>query len=201
MKRFLSVQLFMAMMFFVMSGCSIQSNVPATSKLSLQCHPKIPVAKSDVYKDKVVRMGVIESTQMLSSTTIFYTTDDGENYVYTKARWNESLKKKLGDLMMHTLTKSTLFEDVIPFRSLAKNDLIFEMNLYDVSQVIHTDGTSTMHFSAKLRVIEQYTRKIVTTKLFEYEIKSEEGNVKSALEAYNKMVSMFLVDTVAWLDK
>jgi len=201
MRSFLSMQLLFAVIFLAMSGCSIQSTVPPTSKFSLNVHSEIPVIKESAFKEKVIRMGVIESTSMLSGTTIHYTTDSGENYSYTKARWNESVTKKLGDAMIQTLSKSHLFKDVIPFRSLAKNDLIFEINLYDFSQVVHDDGTSTVHMAVKLRVVEQYSRKIVATKLFEHSIDNLEGNVQGAIKGYNTLLNTCLVETVKWLHK
>ena len=201
MRSFLSMQLLFVAFFLALSGCSIQSTVPPTSKLSLNAHPKIPVIKDSAFKEKVIRMGVIESTTMLSGTTIYYTTDSGENYSYTKARWNESVTKKLGDAMVQSLSKSHIFKDVIPFRSLAKNDLIFEINIYDFSQVIHDDGTSTVHMAVKLRVVEQYNRNIIATKLFEKSINDLEGNVQGAMKGYNKLLNDCLTETLKWLQK
>ena len=201
MRSFLSMQLLLAVMFLAMSGCSLQSTVPPTAKYSLNAHPEIPVIKKSAFKEKVIRMGVIESTNMLAGTTIYYTTDSGESYAYTKSRWNESMTAKFSNAMVETLSKSHLFKDVIPFRSLAKNDLILEINIYDFSQVIHDDGSSTVHMAVKLRVVEQYSRKIVATKLFEKSINDLDGNVHGAMRGYNQLLKNCLEETVKWLQK
>jgi len=200
MKRFITIQMMTAFILLSMTGCSLQTTVPPISKYALNVHPKITKVEKSRYSDKVIRMGVIESSPLLSGTGIYYQTDKAESYTYTKTRWNESVTKQLESLMMHTLSKSGLFKDVIPFRSLAKNDLIFEMNIYELSQVIHDDGSSTMRLAVKLRVVEQYSRKIVATKLFEREVKDDQGNVAAALRGYDKMVSALMRETVTWLE-
>ena len=102
---------------------------------------------------------------------------------------------------MRSITETAIFKDVIPLRSLAKNDLIFEMNIYDFSQKIHADGSTTLHLSVKLRVIEQYSRKIISTKLFDMEQKEKEGNVEGAIKGYNILVSKLMRETNSWLEE
>lgn len=201
MRRFFSMQWLLAVIFLALSGCSLQSTVPPTAKYSLNADPEIPLIKESAFKEKVIRMGVIESPTMLAGTTIYYTTDSGESYAYTKSRWNESVTAKISNAMIETLSKSHLFKDVIPFRSLAKNDLILEINIYDFSQVIHDDGSSTVHMAVKLRVVEQYSRKIVASKLFEHSINDLDGNVQGAIKGYNQLLKSSLEETVKWLQK
>ena len=199
MNKSLIVQISVGMLFLVFAGCSLQTTVPAVSKYSLDVTPNIKEVKNSPYRDKVIRMGVLESLPSLSGTTIYYTTDSAESYSYTKSRWNESVSIQLERLLNRSLSKSKMFKDVVPFRSLANNDLIFEINIYEMTQVVHDDGTSTMGLGIKLRVVEQYSRKIIATELFEKEITEEEGNVKGALKGYNSLVSDLLVETQTWL--
>ena len=199
MKKSLMMQIFIGMLFVVLSGCSFQTTVPAVSKYSLSVTSDIKVVQNSPYSDKVIRMGVLESLPSLSGKTIYYKSDSAENYTYIKARWNESVSVQLERLLNRSLSRSKMFKDVVPFRSLANNDLIFEINIYEMTQVVHANGGSTMRLAVKLRVVEQYSRKILAAKLFEEEINEEEGNVKGALTGYNKLVSDLLVETQAWL--
>lgn len=182
-------------------GCSLQTTVPPTSKYNLNTDNVVKVIANSKFNEQVIRMGVIEGSALLSGTNIYYTSDNGQSYSYTKARWNEGVSKQLGTLMMRSITKTTIFKDVVPLRSLAKNELIFEMNIYDFSQQIHADGSTTLHLSVKLRVIEQYSRKIIATKLFDMEQKEKEGNVEGAVKGYNKLVSQLLRETNNWLEE
>ena len=201
MNKSLIVQICVGMLFVGLGGCSLQTTVPSVSKYSLTVTPNIKEVKNSPYSDKVIRMGVLESLPSLSGTSIYYKSDSAESYSYTKARWNESVSIQLERLLNRSLSKSKMFKDVVPFRSLANNDLIFEINIYEMTQVVHDDGTSTMRLGIKLRVVEQYSRKIIATELFEKEIIEEEGNVKGALKGYNSLVSDLLVETQTWLKK
>ena len=185
----------------VMGGCSLQTTVPPTSKYNLSSDHDVKVVQNSQFSDQVIRVGVIESSALLSGTNIYYNSDNGQSYSYTKARWNEGVSKQLEVLMMRSITKTAIFKDVIPLRSLAKNELIFELNIYDFSQQIHADGSTTLHLSVKLRIIEQYTRKIIATKLFDMEQKEKEGNVEGAVKGYNKLVSQLLRETNNWLEE
>ena len=186
---------------FFIGGCSLQTTVPPTAKYSLNSEHVVKAIEVSKFSDQVIRMGVIESSALLSGTNIYYDSDNGQSYSYTKARWNEGVSKQLGTLMMRSITKTAIFKDVIPLRSLAKNELIFEMNIYDFSQKIHADGSTTLHLAVKLRVIEQYSRKIIATKLFDMEQKEKEGNVEGAVKGYNKLVTQLLSETNSWLEE
>jgi len=200
MKKSLMVQMCIGMLFVVLSGCSFQTTVPAVSKYSLSVTPDLKAVANSPYSDKVIRMGVLESLPSLSGTTIYYKSDSAESYSYIQSRWSESVSVQLERLLNRSLSRSKMFKDVVPFRSLANNDLIFEINIYEMTQVVHDDGGSTMRLAVKLRVVEQYSRKILAAKLFEEEIKEEEGNVKGALSGYNRLVSDLLVETQTWLN-
>ncbi len=201
MKKFLFIQMIFGLSLFIMGGCSLQTTVPAASKYNLSADHVVKVTKNSRFSDQVIRMGVIESSALLSGSNIYYTSDNGQSYSYTKARWNEGIDKQLGNLMMHSITQTEIFKDVIPLRSLAQGELILEMNIYDFSQQIHEDGSTTLHLSVKLRVVDQYTRKIIATKLFDMEQKEKEGNVEGAVKGYNKLVSQLLLETNSWLEE
>lgn len=182
-------------------GCSLQTTVPASSKYSLHPQESEQVTAESRFSDQVIRMGVIESSPLLNGTNIYYTADNGQNYSYTKARWDEGVSQQLGDLMMHSIAKTGIFKDVIPLRSLAKNELILEVNIYDFSQNIHDDGSTTLRLTVKLRVVDAYNREIIATKLFDMEQQEKEGNVEGAMKGYNKLVSQLLHETNCWLAK
>lgn len=201
MKKLFYMQIVFGLSLFLMGGCSLQTTVPATSKYNLSTDHDIKVVEYSRFSDKVIRMGVIESSALLSGTNIYYSSDNGQSYSYTKARWNEGVNQQLGNLMMHSVAKTAIFKDVIPLRSLARSELILETNIYDLSQQIHKDGSTTLHLAVKLRVVEEYSRKIIATKLFDMQQKEKEGNVEGAIKGYNKLVSQLLRETNSWLEE
>lgn len=201
MKKFIGMQAILGVILFIIGGCSLQTTVPAATKYNLSSDHDVKVTHNSQFSDQVIRMGVIESSALLSGTNIYYSDDKGQSYSYTKARWNEGVSNQLGTLIMRSVTRTEIFKDVLPLRSLAKSDLILETNIYDFSQVIHTDGSTTLHLSVKLRVVEEYSRAIVATKLFDMEQKEQEGNVEGAMKGYNKLVAQLLSETNSWLEE
>lgn len=186
---------------FVLSGCSLQTNVPPSSKYQLDVSTDVPALKESGCSDKVLRLGMIESSALLSGNNIYYSADNGQSYIYTKARWIEDVNDQLANLIERSITKRDIFKDVIPLQSLAKNDLLLETNIYDFSQKIHDDGTTTLHLSVKLVLVEAYTRNIVATKFFERQKEEKEGNIKGALQGYNDLVAQLLQETNSWLEE
>ncbi len=183
-----------------MGGCSLQTTVPAVSKYSLHIDDGIKKTTDSRFSEQVIRMGVIESSALLNGTNIYYTADNGQSYSYTKARWEEGVSQQLGELMMHSIAKTGIFKDVIPLRSLAGNELILEVNIYEFSQKIHNDGSTTLRLTVKLRVVDAYNRQIIATKLFDMEEEEKEGNIEGAMKGYNKLVSQLLRETNSWLE-
>jgi ABC-type uncharacterized transport system auxiliary subunit len=186
---------------FVLSGCSLQTKVPPLSKYQLDVSTDVPAVKESGCSDKVLRLGLIESSALLNGQNIYYSADNGQSYIYTKSRWIEDVNHQLANLLERSITKRGIFKDVIPLQSLAKNDLNMETNIYDFSQKIHDDGTTTLHLSVMLVLVESYTRNIVATKFFEMQKKEEEGNIKGAIQGYNALVSQLLQETNSWLEE
>ena len=182
-------------------GCSLQTTVPPMAKYSLDISLPKASAPDGQYSDKVVRIAQLESSTMLSGRMIVYTADNGQSYSYTKARWMESVNRQVSNLMMRSVSNSGLFKDVVAYRSKAKNDYLLETGLYDFSQRVHDDGSSEVHLMIKVRLLEQYSRKIVKSHIFEYSEKGLEGDVKGALKGYNALMKRYLTVLNAWLDK
>lgn len=182
-------------------GCTLQNKVPPVSKYQLDVSTDVTATEVDGCKDKVVRLGLIESSVLLSGRNIYYSTDDAQSFSYTKARWIEPLNNQLANLIEQSITKREIFKEVIPIRSLARNDLMLESSIYDFSQKIHADGTTTLRLSMKFVLMQQYERTIVATKFFDISHDEKEGNIEGALKGYNILVKQLLEETNSWLEE
>lgn len=198
---FIKIATVCGLVLFTLGGCSLQSKVPPTSKYRLNVSTDAPASGVEGCKEKVLRLGVVESSTLLNSHNIYYRADNGRSYIYTKARWIEDVNHQLANLIERSITKRAIFKDVIPLQSLAKSDLLLETNIYDFSQKIHDDGTTTLHLSVKLTLVEPYSRSIVAARFFEMKKEEKEGNVEGALKGYNTLVSQLLKETNSWLEE
>ena len=203
MKRvpYLKITFLFGLGLFMMGGCTLQSKVPPVSKYQLDVSTDVAATGAEGCKDKVVRLGLIESSMLLNGRNIYYSTDDAQSFTYTKARWIEPLSSQLANLIEQSITKREIFKDVIPIRSLARNDLLLESSIYDFSQKIHADGTTTLHLSMKFVLLQQYERTIIATKFFDISQDEKEGNIEGALKGYNVLVRQLLEETNSWLEE
>jgi ABC-type uncharacterized transport system auxiliary subunit len=165
----------------------------------LNTNIEISATEESRYKEKVLRVGQMESSALLGGRSIYYEVENGRSYSYTKARWLESVPQQLTNLIMISLTKTEIFKDVIPYRSLAKNDLILETSLYTFTQTIHEDGNSTLKVAMKVRLVEQYNRKIIANRLFELKKEGVKGNSEGATDGYLELSEELLREINRWL--
>jgi len=185
----------------LMSGCSLQSKVPATAKYMLDVDTDTTVSKVSGCQKKVLRMGLIESSSMLNSSSIYYRTDALRSYEYKRARWMDSVSHQVIDLMTQSIIKHASFGSVINFKSFAKNDLLLETNFYDFSQTLHEDGTSSVRMFVKLVLLEQYHRNIIDSKFIEIKIDGLEANVEGAMKGYDQLTVAYIKELNAFLDR
>ena len=190
--------LFLSLIFL---GCSLQTTVPASSKYTLNAKVEVKATTESRFKEKVLRVGQMESSALLGGRSIYYEVENGRSYSYTKARWLESVPQQLSNLIMISVTKTEIFKDVIPFRSLAKNDLILETSLYTFTQTIHEDGSSTLNVAMKVRLVEQYSRKIIANKLFELKKEGVSGDSEGATNGYNELSAQLVLEINSWLQE
>ncbi len=190
--------LFLSLIFL---GCSLQTTVPASSKYMLSANVEVKAIAESRFKDKVLRVGRMESSALLGGRSIYYEVENGRSYMYTKARWLESVPQQLSNLIMISLTKTEIFKDVVPFRSLAKNDLILETSLYTFTQTIHEDGSATLNVAMKVRLVEQYSRKIIANRLFELKKEGVKGDSVGATDGYQELSEQLLSEINSWLEE
>ena len=184
-----------------MSACSLQSKVPATAKYMLEVDTDMPKSQERGCKDKVLRMGLIESSTMLNSSAIYYRTDALRSYDYKRARWMDSVSHQVIDLMTQSIIKHDTFGSVVNFKSFAKNDHLLETNFYDFSQTLHEDGTSSVRMFVKLVLLEQYHRNIIDSKFIEIKIDGLEPNVEGAMQGYDQLTTKYIKHLNAFLDR
>jgi ABC-type uncharacterized transport system auxiliary subunit len=184
----------------LLGGCSIQKSVPPVAAYHIAADPGEASYAGTGCRDKTIRIALLEGSDLLRSRTIHYIDDASLDYGYTKARWVESPSRQLRYLLEHSVAESGLFNGVIPYRSQAKNDLLLETNVNTFVQVIHEDGSSDVHLSMDLSLIDQFSRKILATERIVLSRETVSADVEGAVEAFNAVVSDALAVTNKWLD-
>jgi len=186
--------LFMAML----GGCSLTREIPPSQSYHLEGIDIEPVA-SQCGNNRVIRVALIQGAQTLEGTAIHYAGVDGKTYIYTQARWEMPPVEQLQQLVQRSIVESGLFSGVIPYKSLAKNDWLLELRIERMIQQIDAQGQGKTVLMLYGILIDQYNRRILAQKTFQYSYTSEQADAQSAVNTWNRSIRSFLPEFVTWL--
>jgi len=182
----------------MLGGCSLTREVPPSQSYHLEGLDIEPVA-SQCGNSRVIRVALIRGAQTLEGTAIYYAGVDGKTYIYTQARWEMPPVEQLQHIVERSVVESGLFSGVIPYKSLAKNDWLLELRIERMMQQIDAKGQGETVLMLYGVLIDQFSRRIIAQKTFRYSYTSEQADVQSAVNAWNRSVQTFLPEFVTWL--
>ncbi len=183
----------------ILGGCSITREVPPPVTYHLQTQSTAPLSLQTPCKKRVLRVALIESPKWLRGTEIYYSGEQSRMYRYTRARWQMSPTDQLQQVVENSISDSGLFQAVIPYKSLVKNDWLLEIRVEKLSQTVQNDGSGRTEFKAYAVLLEQYSRRVLSQKTFDYRHKQARGDVESAMQAWSKDTDTFKNDLLQWL--
>lgn len=182
---------------FWLAGCSLVRDVPPEQSYQLRTVPQ--TARAGACTDRVIRMALIQAPEWLKGTEIYYTADDSRFYRYTRARWEMPPLVQLQQLTENALVESGMFEAVLPYRSLAKNDLLLEIRLERMLQHIDAAGKGATDVMLYGVLVDQYSRRVIAQKTFRYTTQDGPGDVQSALKAWESAIQSYQEALLDWL--
>lgn len=183
----------------VFGGCSLTREVPPSQGYHLEDINVSAVSKQ--CDDRVIRVSFVRGAQWLQGTSIHYSGTDGKTYTYLRARWEQPPLEQLQQIVERSIIQSALFAGVIPYRSLAKNDLLLELRVESMTQRIDAKGRGQTELMLYGVLIDQYSRRILSQKTFRYDRTSDTGDVQSAVDAWNEDVRTFVPEMITWLQQ
>ena len=183
----------------LLGGCSLTREIPPSQSYTLQSAPVAPVAER--CGERVLRIALLRGPQWLEGTAIHYAGTDGKTYTYTQSRWQQPPLEQLQQIVERGVIESGLFSGVIPYKSLAKNDLLLEVRVERMAQAIDAQGRGETQLMLYAVLVDQYDRRILAQKLFRYEHTSETGDAQSAVDGWNEGVGAFVPALIAWLQQ
>jgi ABC-type uncharacterized transport system auxiliary subunit len=179
-------------------GCTLTREVPPSQGYHLEDVNVSPVGKQ--CDNRVIRVSFIQGAQWLQGTSIHYGGTDGKTYTYLRARWEQPPLEQLQQIVESSIIQSGLFTGVIPYRSLAKNDLLLELHVISMTQTIDERGHGKTELMLYGVLVDQYSRRILSQKTFRYD-RTGEGDAQSAVDAWNGDVRIFIPAMIAWLQE
>lgn len=180
-------------------GCSITSEVPSKSVHLIDASIAPHTYTSKMCKDRSIMIANINANQLLKSENIYYTDANNALYTYTRDKYALSVQLQLDNLLQKVIDSSRVFQTTLTPSSEAKNYYLLETNLKEFSQTIEDEGRSTVRLEISFNLIEQYTKKIVSSKTISLK-KDVDPNIDGALRGLNDLTSKTLNDLLLWLN-
>ncbi len=193
--------LFLIGIILFFGGCSLQTTVAPVKMYRLNAPLDTEHYGSKGCQDKIIRIALLEGTNILRRQSIYYSDDDSGHYSYTRARWSENPSSQILNLFERSISANGLFKGVIPYKSQAKNQWLLENNIHEFMQVIKKDGTSDIYLKMDLTLVDEYSKEVLSVKKIALSKIGVDANVKSAVLAFNELIERSLDLTNVWLDE
>ena len=182
----------------LLGGCSLVRELPPVQSYYLEGNESIAASGASC-GGRVIRVALVDAPQWLGGTVIYYTGADQKMYRYTRARWEEPPTAQLQQIIENSLVASGLFNAVVPYQSLAKNNWLLEVRVEKMSQHISTSGSGETELKLYAVLVDRYSRRVLAQQVFNYRNEGSKGDVQGAIDGWNRSMGLFAGDLVAWL--
>ena len=138
------------MLFF--TGCSLQQVLPAQAQYDLSVTKSEKIYKQSPCKKYVLKVRALDENVLTASDSIYYMVGKYKINSYTESKWSQMPGHSINALVIQSLRRSNIFEDVQSKRSFANADLILQYDVEDFMQYFSEDLKSSyvkvkIHFS------------------------------------------------------
>lgn len=189
-----------AALVLTMSGCSLQTTVPAVNEYRIKPVEIAPYASHDACSEQTLRVSLTLAPDLFKSRQLHYADENFEQYDYTRSRWAESPDRQLRHLFESALAQSGIFGSVITYDSQAYNDLLFEPKLNNFMQYFESDGSAYVHVDMELVLMDQESNRVIATRHIDKRRVTESADAIGAVKGFNAIVHETLNETTGWLD-
>jgi len=179
----------------IFSGC-IGTTVPPMNNYAFKCDDiKIETAKEKQY-NKILKISLPNTSSALTRRDIIFRTNEGKIGSYAYSQWIDTPADLLQNMLLRTLTASSLFTAVVRSTSNVESGLLLES---EILQFVHKVDKNSVEVQIVLTLVDQNSGKLVRARLFTYSINVKTSNAKNAVEAFNSAMNKLRADVIVWL--
>ena len=194
--------LLIAILSILLVGCSAKNIPPInTYTISPNWRDFNDPSPQQIKKTAILKLMPIRSNRSLASTEILYTDKQYNRNSYLYSRWNDTSTKLLQPFFHVSIEQSNLYKAVIPTTSVSKTDFILESTLLELNHQLNDDGTSDGIVRIRFHLIDNESRRLLTSNEFMAKVAVSDNNAKSAVSAINTAVTTIADALVLWLAK
>lgn len=155
--------------------------------------------KQNIPSELIIKLAPLRATRELTGTQIFYKDREYGQNSYVYSRWNDSPVRLLMTFFHVSIEESQLFKAMVPATSSSKSDLLLESTLLEFSHHIKPDGTSDGVIRIRFYLIDNISKRVISTREFISRVPALTVNAQGAVEALNKAAVNIAGRLIDWL--
>ena len=190
MKQLLLIS---TMIFFV--GCEVKKLSPPIQNYTISYSEVKPQENK---REDILKISLPLSTKIIMSNTILYSESNNTLNSYSFNKWVDTPNVLLQKLFVEAINDSNIFKSTISNHSSIRANLELESNIIEFKQLFE-DKISYGIIKMRFYLIEIRTKKLITSKEFEYKIKADSNDAKGVVRALNIAVDRLIKDLIKWL--
>ncbi len=192
---------FYSLVLMALSGCSLQTKVPASTQYRLQVASVIQDYNASSCKDDVLQLKNIVSYDPIVGRSIYYQVGDLNIANYALSNWEAAPFKTMELSLVSSIRDSKIFKDVLLSKSGVKPDFILEYSVGEFIQHFSEDMKSSyvtvkIHFA----LLENDNSKLLYSTTIEKKVPSSSLDALGGIKALQSALSDVMVQTNVWLN-
>ena len=198
MSKLLSALIGIALFF---GGCTIKSSPPIDEYTIVfkQDRNPIPIHESKCSTESVKLLEPF-GAYAYSTNDLHYVILPNEENSYNLATWSHSVSGTLYTEILRAVAKSGIFGSVTGYSSVAKSDLILEMEINDFKQYFSSDlKHSYVVADLTFTLIDAKGFRIVAQKEFVKKIDAKSLDAKGGVGALDDAFNQIVIEMLVWL--
>jgi len=188
-----------AMLLCLVTGC-INNNVPSVQVYTLAPQLVPQGQPAEQASQTTIKLATMRAPRTFTSDEIIYSDNQYGQNSYLYSRWSAPPVVLLQQLLQLQLAQNSYFKAVLPPSSTAKANWLLESTLYDFSQHIQTDQTSTGVVRIRFYLIDNNNKAIIATTEFSSSVAAPTANAQGGVTALNQATVEIMLQLNQWLD-
>lgn len=186
---------------FIISGCSLQTTVPASMQYRLQVPSVVKDYNASSCKNDVLQLKNIVSYDPIMGRSIYYQRGDLNVESYALSNWEAAPYKILELSLVSSVRDTKIFKDVLLAKSSAKPDYILEYSVGEFIQHFSEDMKSSyvtvkIHFA----LLENKDSKLLYATTIEKKVPSSSLDAQGGVKALQEALNDVMQQTNMWLN-
>ena len=138
---------------------------------------------------------------VIESDKISYIDTNNVRRSYAYHRWEGSIARQLHERLVLAIAQREILKDVAKQGQTIKPDWILETEVLEFAQKMQDENSANIQFVGRMRLVDANSKEAIDDYLVKYEIPMESLGTLQATQAFNRAVSMWLDETLQWIEK